>query len=104
EGSGSGLDADTLDGQDSGAFAGSVHTHSGDDITTGTVAEPRIDAAVARDAEIIRDAQARGTTTGHIKMLEQLEATAYVNDPAFLESLKSGYLVDEADFIDSIKR
>jgi hypothetical protein len=52
DGSGSGLDADLLDGQSSAAFASSSHVHSGADITTGTVAEARIDALLARDAEV----------------------------------------------------
>lgn len=30
-----------------------VHTHAGEDITSGTVAESRIDAAIARDSEIL---------------------------------------------------
>jgi hypothetical protein len=53
DGSGSGLDADLLDGQSAGAFAAASHVHSGDDITSGTVAEGRIAAAIARDAEIL---------------------------------------------------
>lgn len=32
--------------------AAAVHSHSGGDITSGIVAEPRIDAAIARDAEV----------------------------------------------------
>ncbi|MDQ4108375.1 MAG: hypothetical protein M3138_06155 [Actinomycetota bacterium] len=52
DGSGSGLDADLLDGQGSAAFAASSHTHSGADIPTGIVAEARIDALLARDAEV----------------------------------------------------
>jgi hypothetical protein len=41
-----------LDGLDSTAFADSSHVHSGSDITSGTVAEARIDALLARDAEV----------------------------------------------------
>jgi hypothetical protein len=41
-----------LDGLDSIAFASSSHVHSGADITTGTVAEARIDALLARDTEV----------------------------------------------------
>jgi hypothetical protein len=44
DGSGSGLDADTLDGQSSAAFSLITHTHSGADITSGTVAAARISA------------------------------------------------------------
>jgi hypothetical protein len=52
DGAGSTLDADLLDGLSSGAFAGASHVHSGADITTGTIAEARIDALLARDAEV----------------------------------------------------
>ena len=52
DGTGSGLDADLLDGASSAAFASSSHVHSGVDITSGTVAEARIDALLARDAEV----------------------------------------------------
>jgi hypothetical protein len=52
DGPGSGLNADLLDGQTSAAFADAVHVHSGDDITSGTVGEARIAAALARDAEV----------------------------------------------------
>jgi hypothetical protein len=41
-----------LDGLESTDFASSSHTHSGADITAGTVAEARIDALLARDAEV----------------------------------------------------
>jgi hypothetical protein len=57
-GDGSGLsgvtadDADTVDGQDASSFAAAAHVHSGDDITSGMVTEPRIDALLARDTEI----------------------------------------------------
>jgi hypothetical protein len=52
DGAGSGLDADLLDGSSSAAFASSSHVHSGDDITSGTVAEARIAAQLARDSEV----------------------------------------------------
>jgi hypothetical protein len=44
--------ADRLDGLDSTSFASSSHVHSGADITSGTVAEARIDALLARDSEV----------------------------------------------------
>ena len=64
DGSGSGLDADLLDGSSSAAFASSSHVHSGDDITSGTVAAARVDALIARDAEvfgIVTDADGSGS-------------------------------------------
>lgn len=51
-GSGSGLDADTLDGLDSTDFALAAHVHAGEDITTGTVADARIDSTITRDSEV----------------------------------------------------
>jgi endosialidase-like protein len=52
-GPGSGLNADLLDGLNSTAFSLVGHTHSGTDITSGTIAEPVIDGAIARDSEIM---------------------------------------------------
>lgn len=46
-------DASTLDGLDSSAFAAVSHAHDGGDITTGVVPQSRIDAAVARDNEVL---------------------------------------------------
>lgn len=45
-------DAETLDGQDSTAFAPSTHPHSGADITSGEVDEGRIDPDITRDSEL----------------------------------------------------
>ena len=47
------LNADEVDGQDAGSFAASAHSHSGANITSGTVAEARIDGSVARDDEVV---------------------------------------------------
>jgi hypothetical protein len=52
DGSGSGLDADQLDGLNSGAFATASHAHSGDDITSGTVDESVVDVLIARVADV----------------------------------------------------
>jgi hypothetical protein len=42
-----------LDGLDSTDYAGAVHAHAGADITSGTVDAARIDALIARDAEVL---------------------------------------------------
>jgi hypothetical protein len=42
DGSGSGLDADTVDGSHASAFAAASHAHSTSDITSGTFADARI--------------------------------------------------------------
>jgi len=46
-------DSRLLDGNAASAFAEAGHAHSGTDITSGAVAEGRIDATMARDAEIM---------------------------------------------------
>jgi len=49
-------DAARLAGQLPSAFATAAHVHAGVDITSGTVAEPRIDAAIARVTQILPEA------------------------------------------------
>ncbi|MHC4639230.1 MAG: hypothetical protein ACYTBV_17265, partial [Planctomycetota bacterium] len=72
-------DSNSLDGLDSSDFASSFHLHSGEDIATGTVAEARIDAAVARDTEIIPEVLANdGSGSGlDADMLDGLHGTSY---------------------------
>ena len=57
-GTATGLSADELDGKDSTDFANAAHPHSGADITSGTVAEARIDPALARDGEVVNTVKA----------------------------------------------
>lgn len=45
--------ADQLNGQSAAAFAPATHTHSGEQITGGTVADARIDSALTRDTEVM---------------------------------------------------
>ena len=45
--------ANTLGGKTAGQFANATHAHSGGDITSGTVAEGRIDGSIARDDEVM---------------------------------------------------
>jgi hypothetical protein len=72
---GSTLNADTLDGFHATDFATSathtsgIHLHAGEDITSGTVAEARIDQAICRDAELIpyiTDSTRKGDGTGNL--------------------------------------
>jgi hypothetical protein len=81
DGTGSSLDADLLDGLESGAFASVGHGHSGADITSGTVAEARIDAAIARDSEIMPTVLANdGTGSGlDADLLDGLGAGAFAS-------------------------
>jgi len=46
------VDADLLDGKDSAEFAQASHSHSGSDITSGTVADSWIAATITRDSEL----------------------------------------------------
>ncbi len=46
-------DAYALDGYDHTEFAWTIHAHSGDDITSGSVGEGYIDSLIARDSEIM---------------------------------------------------
>lgn len=46
----------------SGVYSASSHAHAGADITSGTVAEARIDAAIARDSEITYKSESDLTT------------------------------------------
>lgn len=52
-GSGSGSDADTLDGIDSTGFALVVHDHDAADIVSGTIDDARIPTGITRDAEVM---------------------------------------------------
>ncbi|MCP3872744.1 MAG: hypothetical protein GY699_06255 [Desulfobacteraceae bacterium] len=45
--------ADTVDSKHASDFAGTVHTHSGSAITSGTVADARVAGSIARDNEIM---------------------------------------------------
>jgi hypothetical protein len=52
--------ADTLDGKGATEFAAASHSHDGGAITSGTIAEARIDPAIARDSEIVPAVVASG--------------------------------------------
>jgi hypothetical protein len=47
-----------------GSLTGGSHTHSGDQIASGTVAEPRIDPAIARDTEVAAVVEAHRSNPG----------------------------------------
>ena len=52
DGTGSGLDADLLDGSHASAFAAASHSHDASAITTGTIDDARIPSGIARDSEV----------------------------------------------------
>lgn len=76
--SSTGLNADTVDTKHASDFAATSHAHSGADITTGTVAEPRIDSLIARDSEIMTTVKANdGAGSGvDADMLDGLDSLA----------------------------
>lgn len=53
DGTGSGLDADMVDGKHANEFALTSHVHSGSDITSGTVADAYIASTITRDSEVM---------------------------------------------------
>ncbi len=56
-----------------------AHVHSGADITTGTVADARIDAAITRDSEVMSIVLANDGTTSTLDadLLDGLDSTAF---------------------------
>lgn len=79
DGSGSGLDADLLDGLSSAAFALASHTHAGEDITSGTIADARIASTITRDSEVFTIVlSSDGTGSGlDADLLDGLNSTAF---------------------------
>lgn len=52
--------ADQLGGQSANAFAPATHTHTGEQITTGIVADAHLDSALTRDNEVMAIVRANG--------------------------------------------
>ncbi|MCC6142724.1 MAG: hypothetical protein IT368_02845 [Candidatus Hydrogenedentes bacterium] len=52
DGAGSTLDADTVDGLDSSAFAATTHEHAAESVTSGVLDDARIPASIAREANV----------------------------------------------------
>jgi hypothetical protein len=73
------LNADEIDGKDAVSFASSAHTHAGADITSGTVAEARIDDSLTRDGEVMtRVRAADGTGSGlDADQIDGLDSTTF---------------------------
>lgn len=63
DGSGSGLDADFLDGQSSAAFAAASHSHAASDIASGTVATARLGSGAANSSSFLRGDQTWAVVT-----------------------------------------
>jgi hypothetical protein len=59
------LNADRVDDREASSFANATHTHSGANITSGTVADARIASTIARDNEVTDTVKANdGTGSG----------------------------------------
>jgi hypothetical protein len=59
------LNADRVDDREASSFANATHTHSGANITSGTVADARIASTIARDNEVMpRVLASDGTGSG----------------------------------------
>jgi hypothetical protein len=80
EGSGNGIDADTLDGQHASAFqaagsyAAASHTHAATDITSGTLSTDRLDSSV------IFGNNSSGTNEGNFDNWNNLSKTGFYSD------------------------
>jgi len=73
--------ADTVDGQHASDFAEDIHQHNGSDITSGTVADARIAASIARDGEVMGIVTANdGAGSGvDADMLDGLQGSSFLN-------------------------
>jgi len=77
------LNAASLGGQPPSAFATTSHTHDGSEIITGTVAEARIDSAIARDSEITGTISVHAADpSAHHPRYTDAEARAAINGDA----------------------
>jgi len=81
DGAGSTLDADLLDGLHANVFASGTHTHDGSAITTGTVVDARMDAAIARDTEIMPTVLANDGAGSSLNadLLDGLQASSFAS-------------------------
>jgi hypothetical protein len=90
DGSGSGLDADRLDGQDSGAFSLADHTHSTADIASGTLSNSRFSAY----SDLSAEAYLNNDASGDLLTRSQADGR-YVNEGQS-NSITSAMIVDGA--------
>ena len=72
--------AAALEGKTASQFANATHPHSGADITSGTVAEARVDGTVTRDGEVMSIAKASdGAGSGlDADTVDGLESSAFM--------------------------
>lgn len=75
--------ADFLDGLNSSAFSSAVHSHSGLDITSGTVAEGYIDGLIARDSELATGLSGKADT---VHAHSGLDITSGLVDEGYIDA------------------
>ncbi len=93
-----------LDGREASDFAEAAHSHSGSDITSGMMAEARIDPAVARDAEIATHAgipDAHHAKTTSFSELTDTATDSQIPDNITIEYAKTAGDADTLDGYDS---
>jgi hypothetical protein len=102
------LNADEVDGKDASSFATATHTHAGEDITSGTVAEERIDGSLTRDDEVMTRVQAAdGTGSGlDADLFDGKDSAAFLpvngraQDSAHADQADSATTAQDADRLD----
>lgn len=83
DGTGSGLDADLLDGQHAAAFAAASHTHAAADITSGVIAVARLGTGSPSSSNFLRGDGTWAATTASLSYFTEARATS----PVFTHSL-----------------
>lgn len=82
-------DAETVAGLTPSEIAATSHSHSGSDITTGTVADARIAASIARDSEITWG-NLSNIPSGFADGVDNTGGITTETDPTVLASVKDG--------------
>ncbi len=90
------LNADRIDDREASSFANATHAHAGEHITSGTVAEARIDPSVARDAEVMDTVKANdGAGSGlDADLLDGKDSSAFMGDDLSIEIAQLAYSSD----------
>lgn len=73
DGAGSGLDADTVDGNHASAFAAASHAHAASDITSGTFADARI-----AQSNVTQHQAALGSESAAVSTIARRDASGYL--------------------------
>ena len=105
EGSGNGLDADTLDGSHASAFAAASHNHSATDITSGTLNNARLSDLFKAGSEIPNGANLNSyRTTGYYSQNSNADASAGSNYPESLAGMLEVITDDTGNGLHTLQR